>query len=87
MYCRWKDNTQKERMRQLFISTINGGRGVNGAVVAEFVRLLDATLKFKFDVEVVTDGSRSQVMCQGAPKQGNLAYAGVLTMLGLRADE
>ena len=87
VYCRWKDDTQKERMRQLFISTVNGGRGVNGAVVAEFVRLLGDTQKFKFDVEVVTDGSRSQVMCQGATKQENLAYAGILTMLGLRADE
>ena len=87
VYCRWKDNTQTERMRQLFISTINGGRGVNGAVVAEFIRLLGETQKFKFDVEVMTDGSRSQVMCQGAAKQENPALAGVLTMLELRKDE
>jgi hypothetical protein len=61
--------------------------GVNGAVVAEFIRLLGETQKFKFDVEVVTDGSRSQVMCQGAAKQENPALAGVLTMLELRKDE
>ena len=87
VYCRWKDDTQKERMRHLFISTVNGGRGVNGAVVSGFVRLLDEPLKFKFDVEVVADGSRGQVRCLGATKQENPACAGVLTMLELRKDE
>ena len=87
VYCRWKDDAQRERMLQLFISTVNGGRGVNGAVVANFVRQLGETQKFKFDVEVVTDGSRSQVKCQGAAKQENPALAGVLTMLELRKDE
>ena len=83
VYCRWRDDSQKERMRQLLISITH----YNGEGIEIFTRQLGETQKFKFDVEVVTDGSRYTVTCQGTAKQENHAYESVLTMLELRTDE
>lgn len=43
--------------------------------------------KFKFNIEMVADGSRYHVVCQGDAKQENSAYEIILTMLELRRDE
>ena len=87
VYCKWKDGSQKDRMKNLFVAIADGGRGVNGAVLEEFVRQLGEEQKFKFDVEMVVDGSRYNVTCQGATRQENPAYEVVLTMLELRKNE
>ena len=84
VYCKWKDSSQKDRMRKLFLAVAGS---VNGEVFESFTQQLGEEQKFKFDVEMVEDGSRYNVTCQGATRQENPTYEVVLTMLELRKDE
>ncbi len=90
VYCRWKDDEQKQRMKQLFLSmatAANGGRGIPVGILKGFESQLGERPKFKFNIEMVADGSRYHVVCQGDAKQENSAYEMILTMLELRNDE
>ena len=90
VYCRWKDDAQKQKIKDLFVWMVdkaNGGHGITVGTVKGFVSQLGEMPKFKFSVGMVADGTRYNVECQGAEKQENHAYEIVLTMLGLRADE
>ena len=90
VYCRWKDDEQKQRMRDLFLAMAtraNGGRGINGSILKNFESQLSEKPKFKFSIKMVTDGSRCHVECQGDGKQENPAYEFILTILELRTDE
>lgn len=94
VYCRWKDDEQKQRMKQLlkqlFLSmatAANGGRGIAVGILKGFESRIGEKPKFKFNIEMVADGSRYHVVCQGDAKQENSAYEMILTMLELRNDE
>lgn len=84
VYCRWKDASQKERMLGMFVEAAGG---MNGAVFEGFKQQLGETQKFKFDVEMIADGERYNVTCQGSTKQEKPASGIILTMLELREDE
>ena len=68
----------------MFVEAVGG---MNGAVFEGFKQQLGEPLKFKFDVEMVADGARYNVTCQGAAKQEKPAYGIILTLLELREDE
>jgi hypothetical protein len=84
--CTWKDPSLKGKMRSLFIEAAGSDGGVKVAVVEEFVRQLVDPMKFKFDVEMVYDGSRCSVSCTVADKQPTPAGKVVLALLGLGED-
>ncbi len=84
--CAWKDPSLKGKMRSLFIEAAGSDGGVSLAVVEEFERQLTDPMKFKFDVEMVSDGSRCSVSCTVADKQPTPAGKMVLALLGLGED-
>jgi len=87
VYCRWRDDSQKERMQQILLSFSPSS---NAGGIEIFTRQLGETQKFKFDVRVMTDGARYSVTCRGAVKQETQAHELVLGMVltsELRLDE
>ena len=85
--CKWKDASLKERMRSLFVEAAGADGGVRVSVVEEFERQLVDPMTFKFDVDMVYDGSRCSVSCTVADKQPTPASKVVLALLGLGEDE
>ena len=85
--CQWKDAALKGKMRSLFIEAAGSDGGVRLSVVEEFERQLTDPMKFKFDVEMVSDGSRCSVSCTVADKQPTSASKVVLALLGLGEDD
>ncbi len=84
--CHWKDAARKGKMKSLFIEAAGSDGGVRLSVVEEFERQLTDPMKFKFDVEMVSDGSRSSVSCTVADRQPTPAGKVVLALLGLGED-
>ena len=85
--CKWKDASLKERMRSLFVEAAGANGGVRVSVVEEFERQLVDPMTFKFDVDMVHDGSRCSVSCRAAAKQPSPANEVVLALLGLGGDD
>lgn len=85
--CHWKDPAMKGEMRSFFIEAAGSDGGVQTSVVEEFERQLTDPMKFKFDVEMVSDGSRYFVSCTVADKQPSPAGQVVLALLGLGEDD
>ena len=61
--------------------------GIAVCILKGFESRIGEKPKFKFNIEMVADGSRYHVVCQGDAKQENSAYEMILTMLELRNDE
>ena len=85
--CHWKAPAMKGKMRSFFIEAAGSDGGVRPSVVEEFERQLTDPMKFKFDVEMVSDGSRYSVSCTVADKQPSPAGKVVLALLGLGGDD